>query len=186
MSADLIELTNILAGWMLYLGGQADTPEDGAARADRLLRDGSAYAAWLKIVEAQGGDTEIFDQPERFHRLAATRTLTAAGDGYLASIDTASVGWAVQRLGAGRVNPGGPVDPHAGIEVHAKLGERMSIGQPLVTVYAVSEELVAEPYEMLSRAYKLSSDSPELRGQVQEIIRARLLDSGWTKKRRRN
>ena len=57
MSADLIELSNVLSGWMLHLAGHAPTPEAGAELSDEILRSGAAYKAWLKIVEAQGGDT---------------------------------------------------------------------------------------------------------------------------------
>src|SRR5665213_146731 len=80
MSADLIELSNILSGWMLHLSGHADTPEAGAKLADQILQDGSAYQAWLKIIAAQGGDTTIFDDPAAFHKPTATRTLTAPQD----------------------------------------------------------------------------------------------------------
>lgn len=56
MSADLIELSNALSGWGLFLAGRVGSPEEGAALADEVLRSGAAYAAWLKIVAAQGGD----------------------------------------------------------------------------------------------------------------------------------
>ena len=60
MSRDLIELSNILSGWMLHLAGQAATPEAGAKLSDETLRSGAAYNAWLKIIAAQNGDiTEI-------------------------------------------------------------------------------------------------------------------------------
>ena len=57
MSADLIELSNILSGWMLHLAGHAATPEEGAKLSDEILRSGAAYKAWLKIVAS----------PERRH-----------------------------------------------------------------------------------------------------------------------
>ena len=63
-SSDLIELTNLLAGWMLHLGGLAPTPEAGAQRSDQILSDGSAWRSWLAIVEAQGGDPSIFPAPD--------------------------------------------------------------------------------------------------------------------------
>ena len=170
MSADLIELTNLLAGWMLHLANQADTPEAGAALADKVLSDGSAYTAWLKIVEAQGGETKIFVHPETFHRSAATTTLPAETSGYLSAIDTTAAGWAVQRLGAGRLAPGEPVDAHAGIEVHAKLGDRITAGQTLVTLHAAKESLLAEPLKLLRIAYRISPEPPAPTPQLLEII----------------
>jgi len=170
LSADLIELTNILSGWMLHLAAHAPTPEAGALLSDDLLRSGAAEKAWLKIVAAQGGDTTIFTHPEAFHRPTASRTLHAETSGFLSAIDTTAVGWAVQRLGAGRVVPGGPVDAHAGIEVHAKLGDRITSGQPLVTLHAPSESLLAEPLELLRAAYAITPTPPAPTPQILEVI----------------
>ncbi len=77
MSADLIELSNILSGWMLHLAGHANTPERGAQLSDEILRSGAAYKAWLKIVAAQGGDISVFEDPAAHHKPTATRTITA-------------------------------------------------------------------------------------------------------------
>jgi len=170
MSADLIELTNILSGWMLHLGGKASTPEAGAMLSDDLLTSGAAYETWLEMVELQGGDTSVFADPAAFHQPKASTTLRAQTEGYLASIDTMQVGWAVQRLGAGRTKPGGPVSAHAGIEVHAKLGDRIAANQPLVTLFAEDEALLAEPLELLRAAYTITAAPPEPQPQLIEVI----------------
>src|SRR5215813_959019 len=99
MSADLIHLSNVLSGWMLHLAGRAATPEEGANLSDEILRSGAAYKAWLNIIEAQGGDTSLFEDPAAHYKPTATRTLRASTSGYLASMDCKEVGWAVQRLG---------------------------------------------------------------------------------------
>ena len=66
MSGDLIELSVILSGWMLYFANKVATPEDGAALANRLLENGTAYQSWLSIVAAQGGDISVFENPSAF------------------------------------------------------------------------------------------------------------------------
>ena len=170
LSADLIELTNLLTGWMLHLAGQAETPEAGAILADEILRSGAAYQAWLKIVAAQSGDTSIFENPAAFHQPKASTTLHSQSAGYLHAIDTMQAGWAVQRLGAGRAKPGGPVSAHAGIEVHVKLGDRIAAGQPLVTLYTDDEPLLAEPLELLRAAYAIATTPPEPQPQLMEVI----------------
>ena len=173
MSADLIELTNILSGWMLHLAGHADTPEEGAALSDDILRCGAAFEAFLEIVQAQGGDISIFEgdaDPAAHHKPTATRTLTAPTSGYLASMDCKQVGWAGQRLGAGRAKPGDPVSAHAGIEMHAKLGDQLKQGQPLVTLFSEDESLLAEPEAMLRETLQLSATPPTLQPLIREII----------------
>jgi pyrimidine-nucleoside phosphorylase len=170
MSRDLIELSNILSGWMLHLAGHAPTPEEGAKLSDEILRSGAAYKAWLKIIDAQGGDTTLFEDPAAHHKPTATRTLNAPQTGYLASMDCKQVGWAVQRLGAGRAKPADPVSAHAGIEMHAKLGEHLKAGQPLVTLFAEDESLLAEPDAMLRETLQFSATPPQLQPLIREII----------------
>jgi pyrimidine-nucleoside phosphorylase len=171
MSADLIELSNALSGWMLFLAGRVGSPEDGAQMADAILRSGEAYAAWLKIVGAQGGDISVFENPETFHKPTATRVLRASRTGFLTGMDCKQVGWAVQRLGAGRARPGDPVSAHAGIESHTKIGDRVEVGQALFTLFTEDETLLAEPYEILAAAVEIGDQRPALLPLIREVVR---------------
>lgn len=170
MSRDLIELSNILSGWMLHLASSAATPEEGAELADQILASGEAYKAWLKIVAAQGGDISVFDDPASRHKPAASRIFKAAQSGYLASMDCKQVGWAVQRLGAGRAKPGDPVSAHAGIESHAKLGDRVKEGQPLLTLFSEDPALLDEPEQMLRETVRITAEPPAIEPLIHEII----------------
>ena len=170
MSSDLINLSNILSGWMLYLAGHAGTPEEGAKLSDEILRNGAAYQAWLKIIAAQNGDITIFEDPSAHHKPAATRTLAAPTSGYLAAMDCKRVGWAVQRLGAGRAKPGDPVSAHAGIEMRAKLGDKLEANQPLVTLFAEDPELLNEPEAMLRETLQVTQTPPKLQPLIREVI----------------
>ena len=159
-SEDLRELSLILAGWMIHLGGQAETPKAGYARAQKALMDGSALRIFFDMIEAQGGDASVFDDSAAFHKPGATEVIDAWEDGFISEMDTTLLGWAVQRLGAGREKAGEPVDPHAGILFHARRGARVRRGQPLATLYATRAELLAEPAAMLTRAITISEDLP--------------------------
>ena len=112
------------------------------------------------MVVAQGGETRVFDRPQEFHAPGATRVLEARGTGYIAEMDTTSLGWAVQRTGAGREKAGEPVDPHAGIEFHARRGAHVEKGQPLATLYATSSALLVEPAEILRQAIHFTETPP--------------------------
>jgi pyrimidine-nucleoside phosphorylase len=158
-SEDLRELSLILAGWMIHLGGQAGSPEAGTARAEAALMDGSALRAFFTMIEAQGGDASVFDDPA-FHKPGATQVVEAWESGFVAEMDTTALGWAVQRTGAGREKAGEPVDPHAGILFHARRGARVERGQPLATVYATNAGLLVEPAAILKEAIHLSKSPP--------------------------
>ena len=168
-SEDLRELSLILAGWMIHLGGQASTPELGYSRAEKALTDGSALRAFFAMVDAQGGDTKVFNDPG-FHKPGATKVVSAWESGFISTMDTTALGWAVQRTGAGREKAGEPVDPHAGIDFHARRGARLEKGQPLATLYATSPALLAEPEEILKQAIVLSPAPPQVVPLVSRIF----------------
>jgi pyrimidine-nucleoside phosphorylase len=167
---DLRELSLILAGWMVHLGGQAETPEAGYKRAERALMNGSASRIFFEMIEAQGGDAGVFDEPERFHKPGAMQVAEARRSGFVAEMDTTALGWAVQRLGAGREKAGEPVDPHAGIRFHARRGCHVKAGQPLATLYATTAAQLAEPVAILRRAIHISETPPPVAALVSRIF----------------
>jgi pyrimidine-nucleoside phosphorylase len=160
-SADLRELSLRLAGWMIHLGGRTQSAEQGYWAAAGALADGTALKLFFEMVKAQGGDLAVFDDLKASHRPGATKMLKAWTSGYVAAMDTMELGWAVQRLGAGREKAGEPVDPHAGIEFHARRGARVENGQPFATLYATNETMLAEPVDRIKRAITFSDEPPE-------------------------
>ena len=159
-SEDLRELSLILAGWMIHLGGKTESPKTGYSLAEAALTDGAALAAFMKMVDAQGGDVSVFDDMKSFHKPGATEIVAAWESGFVAETDTTALGWAVQRTGAGRERAGEPVDPHAGILFHARRGAKVERGEPLATVYATKPELLAEPVAILKKAIAFSKTPP--------------------------
>lgn len=175
LSSDLLDLTHALAGHMLYLGGKAATPEEGSVLSHKFLTDGSAYRHFLQMVELQSKDVSAaiaaIAKPAAFHKPTATRTIAADSTGYLAGMDCTQIGWAVQRLGAGRTRPGDPVSANAGIEMHAKLGDRIEVGQPLATLFSEDPRLLAEPEQMLRDTLQISHNPPQTSPLIREVIR---------------
>ena len=160
---DLLELSLRLSGWMIHLGGRAKTPEEGYWLASAARADGSALEVFLDMVKAQGGDLGVFDDLKASHTPGATLVLEAWSTGFITSMDTMELGWAVQRTGAGREIAGEPVDPHAGIEFLVKRGEYVETGQPFAILYATNERMLTEPVERIMRAVRFSTERPEIR-----------------------
>ncbi len=171
---DLRELSLILAGWMIHLGGKAKTPEAGYQLAEAALEDGSGLAVFMKMVDAQGGDVSVFDDLDALHKPGATQVVKAWESGFVAEMDTTALGWAVQRTGAGREKAGEPVDPHAGIVFHARRGAKVKRGEPFATIYATRREMLAEPAELIRKAVVIAKKPPE---QVKMIGKVFIRDS---------
>ena len=126
--ADVIELTLTLAREMLELAGL--NGEDPAA----ALADGRAMDRWRRMIRAQGGDPDA-PLPQARH----SHTIHAPSEGILARLDARAIGVAAWRLGAGRARKEDPVSAGAGIVLHAKPGDRVTSGQPLLTMFSDEE-----------------------------------------------
>ena len=112
--ADVVELTLILAREML------DAAKVNGKDPEVALKDGSAMDRWRKMVKAQGGDPGA-PLPTAKEKLV----ITAERSGTISSMDALKVGVSAWRLGAGRARQGEAVQAGAGIEIHAKPGEKI-------------------------------------------------------------
>ena len=150
--ADVVELTVALAAEMLAASG---IPDADPAEA---LRDGRAMDVWRAMVAAQGGDP---DAP--LPRARESETVVAEADGVLAELDAHRVGVASWRLGAGRARREDPVQAGAGVLLHAKPGDAVRAGQPLLTLLTDTPERFARAREALEGAAVIAPEAPASR-----------------------
>lgn len=143
--ADVVELTVALAKEMLDAAGLPDT--DPA----RALADGSAMDVWRRMITAQGGDPEA-----PLPRARETHTVRAPATGVLTRLDAYAVGLAAWRLGAGRARKEDPVQPGAGVDLHAKPGDHVRQGAPLLTLHTDTPATFPYAEEALSGAYDIA------------------------------
>ncbi|MEV4375832.1 thymidine phosphorylase [Streptosporangium sp. NPDC049644] len=141
--ADVVELTVRLAREMLAAAGLS-----GGKDPERALADGSAMDAWRRMISAQGGDP---DAP--LPVAAETMEITAPASGVLSRLDAYGVGLAAWRLGAGRERKEDPVSFGAGIVLHAKPGDPVREGQPLMTLHADETSRFERALAALEGAY---------------------------------
>ncbi|GAB2457172.1 thymidine phosphorylase [Xylanimonas ulmi] len=145
--SDVVDLTVALAVEMLAAAGRP-TGEDEVRAA---LADGRAMDRWRRMIAAQGGDV---DAPLPTAR--ATEQVVADADGVLARLDAYGVGVAAWRLGAGRARREDPVQAAAGVELHAKPGDVVTAGQPILTLHTDTPERFARAYEALEGAWEVA------------------------------
>ena len=145
--ADVVELTLALAREMLKGAGVT-----GVDPADRLA-DGTAMDVWRAMVRAQGGDPEAALPTAR-----ETHVVTAPSSGVLTRLDAMAVGMAAWRLGAGRARKEDPVQAGAGVEMHAKPGEKVAEGQPLMTLHTDDAERIERALAGLLDGVDIAAD----------------------------
>ncbi|MEV6985799.1 thymidine phosphorylase [Sphaerisporangium sp. NPDC051017] len=147
--SDVVELTVRLAREMLAAAGMSGKDPETA------LKDGSAMDAWRRMITAQGGDPDA-----ALPKAPETHEVTAPASGVLARLDAYGVGLAAWRLGAGRARKEDAVSFGAGITLHAKPGDTVHEGRPLMTLHADDAGRFDRALEALDGAYEVA-DAPD-------------------------
>jgi thymidine phosphorylase len=159
--SDVVELTVALAREMLEGAGRPDEDPEEA------LRDGRAMDVWRRMIAAQGGDPDA-----ELPVAAETEQVTADRDGVLGRLDALAVGVAAWRLGAGRARKEDPVQAGAGVEIHAKPGDRVRAGQPLLTLHTDTPERFARARQILEGSYEVVDDQTS--ATTHDLVRDRV------------
>lgn len=142
---DVVDLTLALAREMLDAAGLKD------ADPEKALADGSAMDVWRRMVAAQGGDPDATLPTAREQHI-----VTARSSGVLTRLDAYDVGVAAWRLGAGRARKEDSVQAGAGVELHAKPGDTVTEGQPLMTLHTDTPEKFDYALKALPEAYDIA------------------------------
>jgi pyrimidine-nucleoside phosphorylase len=174
---DLRELCLELAGWMLHLGGITDTVTEGKRRSEKLIASGEALARFRQMVELQGGDPRAIDDPKKLPKSQHTMMLPSPNSGYIASMQCEQAGIACVILGGGRERKEDSVDPAVGIVLHKKVGDAVSVGEPLATIHYNSESRAMNARQMLDASYRINDSPPrEPRPLIHQVIEHRAID----------
>lgn len=147
-----------VAGHMLVLTGRAKTLEEARGLVVEVMTDGSAFAKFRQLVEAQHGDVSVVDDPGLLRSAPVVKEVAAPETGFVQRIDAREVGLTAVQLGAGREKKGDPIDHAVGIMIHRKIGDRVQEGEPLFTVHAADNAACDAAVERLLAAHEISLD----------------------------
>ena len=174
--ADLTEVCLQLASNMLYLAGKG-TEEECRALAENAIRSGVALERLVAMVEAQGGDSEVILNTDKFAKAPYVYEVKAEKDGYITHIDAEGCGIASAMLGAGRETKESEIDYTAGIILHKKTREKVEKGDVLAALYTSKEEL----FEAAAEKYKKSIFIEEEAPKKEPLVYARVTPKGIEK-----
>ncbi|WP_037356369.1 thymidine phosphorylase [Amycolatopsis orientalis] len=157
--ADVVALTVALAREMLALAGISVDPAE-------VLASGEAYEVWARMIAAQGGDPSA-----SLPRPAHVHVVEAPASGVLTSLDAYAVGVAAWRLGAGRARKEDPVQAAAGILCHAKPGDAVVAGEPLLELHTDTPDAVPAALAALEGGFSVGAEAPAATGIVLGTVR---------------
>ncbi len=167
--ADLREVTLALSAELLVSVGRAPDAEEAGAELGAILDGGAALERFVRLIEIQGGDPRVADDPGRLPTAPLREPFRSPGSGWL-DVHARRVGVASVELGAGRRRVEDAVDPRVGFEFHRRAGDRVSEGESLVTVHAADAAGAATAYHRLSDAIRVSPEPPAPQPLILERI----------------
>tara|TARA_R100001143_G_scaffold37173_1_gene34679 strand:- start:23529 stop:24872 length:1344 start_codon:yes stop_codon:yes gene_type:complete len=153
---DVMEITHLLAGTMIYLGAKAGSIAEGIEMSREAIENGSAFQKWIDIVEEHGGDIRVIKNPDQYPKVKFRVDVPSPGSGMITKMDTYAMGMISLELGAGRRSKEDDIDPQAGIMLHKKIGELVERDETFATLYTNKEESIDDAVQNLQAAIELA------------------------------
>jgi pyrimidine-nucleoside phosphorylase len=132
---DTTELTRVLAREMLHLGKVVQSDEQANKLLDKTCASGKALEKFGEIIEAQGGDRGVLDDPTRLPQAPNQHVVTSDTNGYVAGVDAYALAMFAMRLGAGRATADATIDPSVGLEILKKRGQSVELNEPILRIF---------------------------------------------------
>jgi len=150
--ADLMEVTYALGVEMLLLAGASPNAAAARQRLEESVTSGRALQKLAGVIEAQGGNPAVLDDPSVLPQAAEVEVFRAPRDGVIAAVEPRRIGRAIIELGGGRRTIEDQIDPSVGFVIPAKPGDRVKAGEPLASVFARDEAGAALGLKALGEA----------------------------------
>lgn len=166
---DLTHECIIMAAHMLVLSHICDY-ETALSRVQEALDSGAALERLRMMIDAQDGDSRVIDDESILAIGQFTYDVIAPQDGYIIHMNTERCGIASVMLGAGRTVKDGPIDYSAGIVMHKKTGDAVSMGERIATLYASDESLFTNAAQTYLAAITIGNTAPKVVDTILDIV----------------
>ena len=127
------------------------------------MRNGRALETLARIIEAQGGNPAVVEDPGVLPQAAAVEVFSAVEAGTVTRVEPRTIGEAVVAMGGGRRVVTDIVDPSVGFVITVKPGDQVERGQPIASVFARDQDGIALGMDALRRAIEVGDTADPLR-----------------------
>lgn len=156
---DFTEHCLTIAAHMLLLGKKAKNVTNAYELAKQILHNGTAWQAFLSMIEAQGGKLSYLYHPIQFPRAPILKLVLATQSGYISALNAREVGLTIMELGGGRAKKEDLIDPTVGVILHAKIGDKVSYGDVLFELHTKTEAQFITARARLLQAFEWSHEA---------------------------
>jgi pyrimidine-nucleoside phosphorylase len=158
---DLMNVTMSLGAEMLLMGGVVDSASAAEEVLKNALGSGRAAERFQQIIQAQGGNPAIVDDPAALPQADHHAVVNAECDGIVTAMDTRAIGWGVVEMGGGRSRVEDAIDPAVGFLITKVLGDTVQAGEPIASVYGSSESDLEIGRRVLDNAITVGEGNAE-------------------------
>ncbi|HKL79458.1 MAG TPA: pyrimidine-nucleoside phosphorylase [Mobilitalea sp.] len=167
---DLLEISITLASYMLMGAGKAKSVEEAKIMLQETIDNKSALNKLAEFVTAQGGDSRAVYNTELFEQAKISEEVLSTVGGYVSLIHTEEIGMTSLILGGGRQTKDSVIDLSVGIRIHKKLGDKVTEGDALATLYANDANKLIEAKKRLLEAYVIGKEKPVIPPYIYSVI----------------
>lgn len=174
---DLLAVTRLLGVEMLVAAGVVSGHKEADARLQEAVSSGAASRKLAEVIEAQGGNPAVVQDPALLPQAERTAVFAAPTDGIVEAVHPRPVGQGVIAMGGGRTRVEDAVDPTVGFVITARPGAEVRKGQPLATIYARDRAGLEAGEAALREAILIGTAAPSLRPLVSHRVTAAGVES---------
>jgi thymidine phosphorylase len=153
-----MDLSVELAAEMVVLGGRAGSLEQARETCRRTVADGSALECFRALVQAQGGDPRVIDDPSLLPAAKRQVVVRSPVDGFVRALAARPVGEATMLLGAGRARTESTVDHAVGVLLHKKARDTVARDEALCTLLVNDEQRLHDAETLIREAYSFAEE----------------------------
>ncbi len=156
---DVMEVTYTLGAEMLVMAGVARGVDEARRRMEVCLSSGKAAEQLARIIEAQGGDASVVDDPARLPQARMVEFYSAPRAGVIARVEPRAIGRGITALGGGRRTMDDRIDATVGFVIRARPGDVVKVGEPIATIFTRDEAGLAAGMAALAEAITIAEEA---------------------------
>ncbi|MDD3364151.1 MAG: pyrimidine-nucleoside phosphorylase [Syntrophomonas sp.] len=167
---DITIVSLTIASYMAVLGGVFSDFDTAYEELKAIIKSGKAIDKLKQLVEIQGGNSQIIDNPDQLPQAKNHIEIKALSNGYVNSIEAESIGISAMLLGAGRKTKEDKIDYSAGITLFKKVGDKVNIGNTLCVLHT-NRDNIKEVEIMAFNAFTIRDVEPKQITYIYDVIR---------------
>ncbi len=168
---DIDILTKALAVEMLLLSEVAGSEEEVMPMIEDVIKNGKALECFKDSIAAQGGNPKVCDDVSLLPQAKYKIPIISQESGWINSIDSQQIGYALIEIGAGRKTLDSKLDYSSGAYLTRKIGDKISNNETIGYVYCNNKSEGENIISKILNSYKLIDEKVQKEKMILEILK---------------